>query len=445
MPSHQDRVADPTGPRRPDRVADPTGPHDFRKMWTDLGMNLELHDELMASQERLHEKTHLSQKNRPRAMKLFDEAFHASHRGRVAEIVERRAKGGKAIGTFCIYVPDEIAYAADVLTIPLCGGSGWSVNYADKMFPRDICPLVRSTFGMAFSGTCPYGKLMDFALGETTCDAKKKVWDLLGFRVLEVPQRKDPVDRELWRAEVRKFRGWCEDLSGVKVTSERLADSVSLVNRKREVLQRVNDFRKLDEPPISGIDALLVAQTALNMDVRGFIAAGEELTGELDERAEKGVSAHGKPGLRLMVAGSPSPLGFAKIHHVLESSGMRVVCDESCTGVRYFRNLVDEGPTDLDGMIDAVADRYFKIDCSCFSPNSERMENVKALVGEYNVQGVVHGVLQYCHTYDIESRAVDKVLAEVGIPSIRMVTDYSEEDTEQLRTRAEAFAEVAAG
>jgi benzoyl-CoA reductase/2-hydroxyglutaryl-CoA dehydratase subunit BcrC/BadD/HgdB len=122
-------------------------------MWTDLGVNLELHDELMANTAKLHERTHLSQKLRPKQMDFFDHALHASHAERVAEIVEYRKKGGKSVGTFCIYVPDEIAYAADVLTIPLCGGSGWSVDYADKMFPRDICPLVRSTFGMAFSGT----------------------------------------------------------------------------------------------------------------------------------------------------------------------------------------------------------------------------------------------------------------------------------------------------
>lgn len=126
---------------------------DFRKMWEDLGMNLELHDQLLENLSSLHEKTHLSQKNRPKTMERFDRSFHASHAQRVAEILEYRKGGGKSIGTFCIYVPDEIALAADVLPIPLCGGSSWSVNYADKIFPHDICPLVRSTFGMAFSGT----------------------------------------------------------------------------------------------------------------------------------------------------------------------------------------------------------------------------------------------------------------------------------------------------
>ena len=126
---------------------------DFRKMWQELGMNLELHDQLLGNLSDLHEKTHLSQKNRPKTLELFDHSFHACHTERVAEIREYRNNGGKSIGTFCIYVPDEIALAADVLPIPLCGGSGWSVSYADKIFPRDICPLIRSTFGMAFSNT----------------------------------------------------------------------------------------------------------------------------------------------------------------------------------------------------------------------------------------------------------------------------------------------------
>jgi benzoyl-CoA reductase/2-hydroxyglutaryl-CoA dehydratase subunit BcrC/BadD/HgdB len=211
-----------------------------RQLWTDLGMNLELHEQLLASIDRVFTHTHLWQTGRPSAMSRFDAALHASHGARVAEIAAIRKAGGKSIGTFCIYVPDEIALAAGVLPMPLCGGSGWSVDYADKMFPRDICPLVRSTFGMAFSGTCPYKTLKEYALGETTCDAKKKAWDLLGFPSLEVPQKKNPLDRDLWLSEVNRFREDMERLSGRSITARELADSIRLVNRKRELLQRIN-------------------------------------------------------------------------------------------------------------------------------------------------------------------------------------------------------------
>jgi benzoyl-CoA reductase/2-hydroxyglutaryl-CoA dehydratase subunit BcrC/BadD/HgdB len=420
---------------------------DIRKIWAELDVNLELHDELLQVLARSHERTHLGQKNRPKAMAFFDHALHASHDERVAEIHAYRKNGGKSIGTFCIYVPDEIAIAAGVIPIPLCGGTGWSVSYADKMFPRDICPIVRSTFGLSFSGTCPYKKLKDFAVGETTCDAKKKAWDLVGFKVMEVPQKKNPVDRDLWAREVAAFKDMMEKLSGMEVTAEALGASTRLLNRRRKALQRINFFRKLDHPPISGLDALLVSQVALSQEPAAFSAAAEELADELEERVRKGLSAYDGNGTRprVMMAGTPAPLGYAKVHFAVESSGLSVVADESCTGSRYYSALVDESPTTLDGMMAAIADRYFSIDCSCFSPNAERLENVIRTAKEYRVQGVVQNILQYCHGYNIESKAVEKALAKENIPSLKIVTDYADEDLEQLRVRIETFAEMLRG
>lgn len=261
---------------------------------------------------------------------------------------------------------------------------------------------------------------------------------------MEVPQRKNPLDKELWSQEIYHFKEMVENLSGIKITSEKLRDKIKLVNRKRKAMQRIDEFRKLPNPPISGLDALLVAQVSLNQDIYKFIEDTEALADELEQRVKAGISSYNGKGKRVMLAGSPSPMGNAKIHHIVESSGLRIVVDESCTGLRYFRNLVDETPKDLDSMMQAIADRYFAIDCSCFSPNKERIENINQLIKEYNVQAVVHNVLQYCHTYNIEAAAIDTSLKEIGIPSIKIETDYSQEDVGQIKTRIEAFAEVMA-
>lgn len=413
-----------------------------RELLQSLGVNLNLHDQLIAHNTKLHERTHVAQTRRPKAMVLFDGAFHASHGNRVAEIVEYGRNGGKSIGTFCIFVPDEITLAAGVLPIPLCGGSHWPVDYADKMFPREICPLVRSTFGMAFSNTCPYKKLKDAAVGETTCDAKKKAWDLLGFNVMEVPQKKNERDRDLWRAEVRGFRALVERLSGTPLTLDSLRFEVRRQNRKRTLLQEINALRTAAEPPISGLDALLVSQVALAMDVDAFIRAAAELLGELRERIEDDISAYERPGPRVLMAGTPSPLGNAKVHYAVESSGMRIVADESCTGSRYYRDLVDETPETLEGLLDAVADRYFQIDCSCFSPNHERIEHLLDMADLYHVDGVVQNILSFCHGYNVEAKVVEQALQKRDIPMLKVVTDYSFEDLEQLRVRLEPFREI---
>lgn len=415
---------------------------DFDKMLKDLGVDMVLHSDLEENQNRLHAKYFQLRNNRPVTMNRFDDSRHASHAGRVDEIHEHRKAGVKSIGTFCIYVPDEIALAAEVLPIPLCGGSGWSVSYADKVLPRDICPIVRSTFGMAVSNTCPYKKLKDFAVGETTCDAKKKAWDLFGFKVLEVPQKKNEEDINLWRREVHAFREMMEKLSGQAITGRKLLFSILLMNRKRDIMRQINEFRKLDEPPINGLDALLISQVALNQDTESFISDCIDLKDELSERVKNGVSAYDKSGRRVLIAGAPSPMGYAKVHHIAESAGMRIVADESCTGMRYFRDDVEEITDDLDAMIDAVAARYFKIDCSCFSPNTERFENISKIIKDYRIDGVIQHVLQYCHGYNVEARKLEKMLKEMNIPSITIETDYSEEDSGQIRTRLEAFAEM---
>ncbi len=411
-------------------------------MWAELGMEVKLHDQLLENSDKLFKRNFLWQTERPEAMKFFDEALHDSHGQRVAEIVEYRKAGGKSIGSFCIYVPDEIAMAAGVLNIPLCGGTGFTVDYADKVLPRDICPLVRSTFGMAISGTCPYKTLKDFVLGETTCDAKKKTWDLFGIRALEVPQKKNPVDKALWLGEVKSFMDQLEDLSGVKVTAENLRKAIRKQNRKRNILSSISAFRKLDNPPISGLDSLLISQVVLNMDIDAFISAGEILLSELEKRCDAGISAYPEQGIRVLMAGTPSPMGYAKIHAAAEMSGLRVVMDESCTGLRYSRGNIAEDLGSVEEMLEAIAERYFDIDCACFSPNSERVENVKEIIEEFHVEGVIHNILQYCHGFNVEAGVIDNMLADINVPSIKIVSDYSQEDMEQIKLRLEAFCGI---
>ena len=81
------------------------------------------------------------------------------------------------------------------------------------------------------------------------------------------------------------------------------------------------------------------------------------------------------------------------------------------------------------------------IDCSCFTPNAERTDNILSLAREYRADGVVQYILHACHTFAIEAITIADALKAAGIPSIRIETDYSEEDVGQLRIRLEAFLE----
>lgn len=418
---------------------------EHNQLLAELGLDVALHDEMLAATDRLFRQTVGAQGGRPTTMAYFDDVLHRAHGGRVAELVEDKKAGRKTVGTFCIYVPEELAMAANTNPVPLCGGIQASIPHAEKMFPRDICPLIKSTLGLAFSKTCPYGPVKNLAVGETTCDAKKKTWEILAgrvnFHVMELPQKKGRLDIDLWRSEVDAFRMKLEELSGTKVEPEALGEAIRVMNAKRRALQAMAELRKVDPPPLSGLDALVVMQAALADEPVRFTSAVEKLNAELAGRIGRGTSP-AKPGAkRVMIAGCPAVMGNWKVHALVEQSGAVIVHDESCTGSRYFDNLIDETARDLAGQVAAVADRYFKINCACFTPNQERIDAVVQKAREYNVKGAVHYVLQTCHGYNIEAMRVEAALKQAGIPSLKIVTDYSEEDTGQLRTRIEAFVE----
>lgn len=414
---------------------------DHENMWKELGLDVDLHKELLKSIDHTFSQTVGAQNDRPASMSYFDNVLHESHGGRVAELIEARKAGKKFVGTFCIYVPDEIAMAADAIPVALCGGTQFSIPYGEKMFPRNICPLIKSTFGMALSKTCPYGPIKDLGVGETTCDAKKKAWDVVNFHVMEVPQKKSDLDFRLWRQAVADFKERIEELTGRKVTAPRLAKTIKIMNEKRLALQKLNEYRKLDPPPISGLDTLVVMQAALNDEPVRFTENLFELNGELADRVKRGVSPFKKGVKRIMISGCPSVMGNWKVHSLIEKSDAAVIIDETCTGTRYFSNLVDDGTEDLEKQLNALAERYMKIDCACFSPNNERMESIENIVDEHTVDGVVQYILQYCHGYNVEAIRVAGILAKKKIPTIKIETDYAEEDMGQLRTRIDAFLE----
>ncbi len=414
---------------------------DIEKMWQELGLHVDLHKELLRSIDHSFQQTVGSQNNRPENMKYFDNVLHESHGGRVAELIEARKNGKKFIGTFCIYVPEEIAMAADAIPVALCGGTQFSIPYGEKMFPRDICPLIKSTFGLALAKICPYGPIKDLGVGETTCDAKKKTWDVVNFHVMEVPQKKGNLDFDLWHQAVTEFKEKVEELTGTKVESKRLSETITIMNEKRLALQKLNELRKNDPSPISGLDALVIMQAALNDEPVRFTKNLNRLNEELENRIKTEISPFQKASKRIMISGCPSVMGNWKIHSLIEKAGAAVVIDETCTGTRYFENVVDNSAKELTAQLRALADRYMKIDCACFSPNNERLESIGKITDAYNVDGVVQYILQYCHGYNVEAIRVAQILKEANIPNLKIVTDYSEEDIGQLRTRIDAFLE----
>jgi len=419
---------------------------DYRQMWSDLGMDLENHDNLCAVLPVAFGDTYLSQENRPEGMAFYDFVVSEIHGVRPAELIEHQKNGGKVFGTFCIFVPDEVVFAAGGIATGLCGGSQFWVPDGEKVLPKSTCPLIKASVGARIGRTCPFFRIADMYVGETTCDGKKKAWEILAedvpVHVMDMPQMKRPQDIAKWEDEIRNFIKVVEEQTGNQVTAEKLAEAIKLLNNKRKALARVYACRKADPTPISGKDALLMTQIAFYDDPARCAEMANKLADELEQRIQDGVAVFPKGAKRILISGTPMAIPNWKLHHIVETCGAAVVCEEACTGTRYFENLVDESQTTLDGQIHALAERYMKNNCACFTPNKGRIEDIIRLCKEYKVDGVIDANLKFCTLYDTEGRDLERALKEAGIPVLGLETDYVDTDAEQLRTRIGAFLEM---
>ncbi len=419
---------------------------DYRKMWQDLGLDMESHDQLLEVLPPTYHDVYLTQENRPQVMEYFDFVVNEIHGLRIEELQQHKSAGGKVIGTFCVFVPEEIIRAAGGICIGLCSGIEIGAGEAEKVLPRNICPLIKSFMGFKLAKVCPYFESSDMVVGETTCDGKKKAFEILNdyvpVHVMETPHMKKDQDRKLWEEEVKDFARHIEGFTGNSISAVSLAQSVRESNDKRRALKRLSELRKRDPVVISGKDCLLIEQIAMYDDVARFTSKVNELCDELEKRLESGVGIFPAGTPRVIVTGTPMAIPNWKVPHIIESSGAVMVAEEMCTGMRYFENEVSEQGTDIDSIINNVAERYLGTNCAVFTPNTGRMERLTELVKEYRADGVIHCALSFCNPYAVEANRVEQVLRQQGIPLLKIETGYDQEDAGQLKTRVEAFVEM---
>ena len=419
---------------------------DYRKMWESLGMDLETHDQLCEVLPQAFGDVFLSQENRPEAMDYYNFVIAEIHGVRPQELIKAQEEGKKVFGTFCVYVPDELIFAANAIATGLCGGSQFWVPGGEKVLPTNTCPLIKASVGARLDRTCPFFRIADMYIGETTCDGKKKAWEILRedvpVHVMDLPQMKREKDIKAWAEEIKELKKVIEEFTGNKVTAESLSESIKLINNKRKALSRLYECRKADKVPISGRDALVISQIAFYDDPARFTQMTNKLCDELEQRIKDGVSVVKEGTKRILLTGTPLAVPNWKLHNIIETSGAVVVCEEMCTGTRYFENLVDETKTTIDEQIDALANRYMGINCACFTPNTGRIDDIIRLVKEYKVDGVIDVNLKFCSLYDVEGYTVERALKEACIPVMGIETDYTDNDAEQLRTRIGAFIEM---
>lgn len=347
------------------------------------------------------------------------------------------------VGVFCTYMPQELPLAMGASVVSLCSMSDETIAEAEKELPRNLCPLIKSSYGFAKTDKCPFFYFSDLVVGETTCDGKKKMYEYLSefkpVHVMELPNSQSEEGLKLWKKEVIKFKEVLEKQFETNISDENIKKAIKLKNEERKALKAFYGLGKLDPPAILGQDMFKVLYgTTFKFDKaevpKEIYALIEKIKGEyeVEKKYEK------KP--RILITGCPIGGATEKVIKAIEDNGAHVVAFENCTGAKAIDELVDENNPDI---YDAIARKYLNIGCSCMTPNPNRTELLNRMIDEYKVDAVVDVILQACHTYSVETLQIKRFVNNTKkIPYISIETDYSTADIGQLNTRMAAFIEM---
>lgn len=360
----------------------------------------------------------------------------------VLRLNEAKANGKKVVGQFCLYTPSEIAIAANAIPVSLCGTRNDSIPAAEEILPRSLCPLIKSSFGFGLKDSCAYLAASDLVVADTTCDGKKKMYELFNFKplyMLQLPQIQDDDALTYWRGEFEKLVAHMEEQFDVSVTEEKLRAAINLMNRERLALKAVMDLAQRKPSPITGQELVEICfKTSFFPDkevgISMLLNLAEELAA-LDDTQEK----REDKSPRILLTGVPVGMGSHKVVRLVEESGGAVVCLDNCSGYKKTRVMVDEDAEPLA----ALAERYLHIPCSVMSPNPFRYDAITEMARDFSVDAIIDLTWQGCQTYAVESWSLKKFVQNtLNLPFLQIETDYSETDTEQLKVRIEAFLEM---
>ena len=373
------------------------------------------------------------------------ESFPEARKSGFMKMKAHKDNGGKIVGTYCSFIPTELIMAAGAIPVTICATSEEPIAAAQEHLPSNLCPLIKASYGFALTDTCPYFYFSDFIVGETTCDGKKKMFELMNdiknTYVMQLPSSRDEVALTMWEAEIKKFWKKLEDFYGVTITEEDVKKAILQKNAERDLVLEYLDLGKLNPSPISGYEL------GTKLDTLSFIPSMEERCKQLRERidevkADWEANYNGKVSRkpRILITGCPNGGVRDKTIKVLEELGADVVAFDACNSNREKIEKVD---TTLP-VTEALAKKYLNINCSVMSPNTNRLKFISDMIDDYQVDGVLEIILQACHTFSIESYNVKKSVLAKKIPYLKVETDYSKADAGQINTRLEAFLETIA-
>lgn len=377
---------------------------------------------------------------------LLNDAFVGEPAKRALSYIQaQREKGKKVVGTYCGYAPMEVIRAANAVPAVLCAFAHKTIEAAETVLPANLCPLIKSSYGFIKTDTCPFYSVSEAVIAETTCDGKKKMFELIAhikpLHVMDLPQLPNEAEAAgNWTVMIRKLQAFLEETFGRKIADDDVEREIKATNEKTRLMERIFDFAAMKPSVITWqeiYDLVHMAMVSTTEDMRPLL---QDAMAKLEKRAADRLR-HGINGVpRIMVTGCPIGGDAQKVFNIIEEAGADIVALDACTGMKAFASTIEEDTADPYA---AISRRYLRIPCSCMTPNDRRLSEMDRMIARFQPDAVVDVVLQACHSYNIESfKVAEHVQSKHGLPFLKIETDYSQGDVGQIRTRVEATLET---
>ncbi len=376
----------------------------------------------------------------------FENLLQEAHNELVSKAIE---EGKLALGYNCFYIPEAL------LNLPGCFASRLraprcvSTDIASYYMTTRNCPYVRSILERAIEGGYNY---LNALFGAEGCAAMERMEEHFALikpvknerfitTIIDPPMKGDKTNLDYYKAQLRlKVLEPLQKEFGVDVSDSALRKAIELTNEISRLVTEIGNFRKLDNPPITGYEfhvIQLVTQACPHYLIKPYL---EETLEELKTREPEA-----KFPYRARVALVGSEVDDPEFTKLIESCGAMVVADRYCFGSFPGREQIEI----LDGetAFDAICRHYlYWSQCARFMDGEkidQRHREVKRLVDEYKADGVIYENMKFCEFWSYEKVLASHIFAnELNIPCCTIEKEYALGAVGQLRTRFQAFIEA---
>jgi benzoyl-CoA reductase/2-hydroxyglutaryl-CoA dehydratase subunit BcrC/BadD/HgdB len=363
---------------------------------------------------------------------------------------ELKAAGKKIIGYPCVYVPQEMLTALDLVPYRTCADMKEPVTEADRALPHSFCPVMRNCLDCALKGKNDF---LDGMVAIHSCDPQEKtarIWESYThypyFHFIDMPITVRPEALEYFKGQLNDFGKTLEAFTGKKLSADKLEAAIKSHNQQRSLVRELYELTKPSPPHVSGTEIVQIVKALTSLPV----AEGNNLLTETIGEVKKRAARPEKKSARLLIWSST--LDDTDIMQVFEAKA-NVVMNESCGGVRAYRGEVKLTADRLEGLAD-----YYLNEITCARTFRQaalgetrkdygrdlqsRFGYLKGAIRDWKINGVIMLLVRYCDPFAFEMPSLKDYLNSIGIPSIYIEYDYTVGALAPMRTRVEAFIET---